>query len=366
MSLRPTRSVSRSIARCFALGLLALIPFALGCAHLRPAADPLPSWSEGPARTALVEFVEADTDEGGPDFVPPAERIATFDNDGTLWVEFPLYTQAFFAYNRAMQIAPDHPEWKNEEPFKSLLAGNMLGVAAAGEEGLLKLVIATHTGMTSSEFSKDVSDWLATTRQPRFGRPYTELVYQPQLELLDYLRANGFKTYIASGGGVEFMRTFTEKAYGIPPEQVIGSSVATEFRIEDGKPEIYRLPKIGFIDDKAGKPVGIQTRIGRRPILAFGNSDGDIEMLEYATGSAGRRLGLFVHHTDAAREYAYDRLSHVGKLDKGLDLAPEKGWIVVDMKADWKKIFPFSEDPSETETEAASAATPVEPVEPAK
>lgn len=303
--------------------------------------DPLPSWNDTPARRAIVDFVSRVTKAGGPNFVAPAERVATFDNDGTLWVEQPMYVQMAFALDRAKAMAPLHPEWKDKQPFKAALEGDMKTLAEAGERGLLELVTATHAGMTTGEFSKIVTDWLATARDPRFKRPYTELVYQPMLELLAYLRANGFKTFIVSGGGVEFMRPWAEGVYGIPPEQVIGSSIKTRFVMRDGRPMLFRLPEVNFIDDKTGKPVGINEAIGRRPIAAFGNSDGDLEMLQWTTMSGGVRLGAIVHHTDADREYAYDRQSHFGRLDVALDAAALNRWTVVDMKNDWKVIFPF-------------------------
>jgi phosphoglycolate phosphatase-like HAD superfamily hydrolase len=304
------------------------------------AADPLPSWNDGSAKTTILEFVAAITDEKGKDYVEPAERIATFDNDGTLWVEYPMYTQALFAFDRVKTLAPQHPEWKTTQPFKGVLEGDMKAVGATGMKGLMEIVISTHSGMTAAEFEQEVSNWLATTKQTKFNRLYTELIYQPQLELLDYLRANGFKTFIVSGGGIAFMRPISEKTYGIPPEQVVGSSVVAEFQVKDGKPALVRMPKIDFINDKAGKPVGIYEHIGRRPILAFGNSDSDIQMIEYTLAGDGRRLGLFVHHTDADREYAYDRKSPVGTLDKALDRAAALPWIIVDMKKDWTQIFP--------------------------
>jgi phosphoglycolate phosphatase-like HAD superfamily hydrolase len=303
------------------------------------AANPLASWNDGPAKKAILEFVAAVTDKNGKDYVKPADRIATFDNDGTLWIEYPMYTQALFAFDRVKALAPQHPEWKTKQPFKGVLEGDMKAVGATGMKGLMEIILATHSGMTAAEFEQEVSNWLATTKQSRFKRPYTELVYQPQLELLAYLRANGFKTFIVSGGGIAFMRPISEKTYGIPPEQVIGSSVVAEFQVKDGKPELVRMPKINFINDKSGKPVGIYQHIGRRPILAFGNSDSDMQMIEYTMGGKGRRLGLFVHHTDGDREYAYDRKSHVGTLDKALDQADAKSWIIVDMKKDWKEVF---------------------------
>ena len=304
------------------------------------AKDHLPSWNDGTAKEAILYFVNAVTDKNSKDYVEPAERIATFDNDGTLWVEYPMYTQILFAFERVKELAPQHPEWKTKQPFKALLAGDMKTVGASGMKGVMEIIMATHSGMTAAEFDKEVTDWLATARQTKFKRPYTELIYQPQLELLAYLRANGFKTFIVSGGGIAFMRTFSEKAYGIPPEQVVGSSAVAEFQDKDGKPALVRQPKLNFLNDKAGKPVGIYQHIGRRPILAFGNSDSDMQMIEYTMAGEGRRLGLFVHHTDAEREYAYDRKSHVGTLDKALDRADANGWIIVDMKKDWKKVFP--------------------------
>ncbi len=305
------------------------------------AADPLPSWNDGPAKKAILEFVSRVTKEGGPEFVRPAERIATFDNDGTLWCEHPMYVQLAFALDRVKALADKHPDWKDKEPFKSVLAGDLKGVAASGERGMVELIMATHAGMTTRDFETIARDWLATTKHPRFGRPYTECVYQPMLEVLAYLRANGFKTYIVSGGGVELMRVFTERVYGIPPEQVVGSTIETKYELRDGKPVLFRLPKVDFVDDKAGKPVGINKFIGRRPIMAFGNSDGDFEMLEWTTAGPGARFGLIVHHTDAEREYAYDRDSPFGRLARALDEAPKRGWVVADMKRDWKVVFPW-------------------------
>jgi hypothetical protein len=303
--------------------------------------DPLPSWNDTSAKQTIVDFVGRVTKAGGPDFVAPAERIATFDNDGTLWVEQPMYVQMAFALDRVKALAPLHPEWKDTQPFKAVLEGDMKTLAESGERGLVEVIMITHAGMTTSEFAKIVTDWLATARDPRFKRPHTELVYQPMLEVLAYLRANGFKTFIVSGGGVEFMRPWAERVYGIPPEQVIGSSIKTKFQITDGSPVLFRLPEVNFIDDKAGKPIGINEAIGRRPIAAFGNSDGDLQMLQWTTLSGGVRLGVIVHHTDAEREYAYDRQSHFGHLDVALDAAAVNKWTVVDMKKDWKVIFPF-------------------------
>jgi phosphoglycolate phosphatase-like HAD superfamily hydrolase len=304
------------------------------------AQDPLPSWNDGAAKTAILDFVAAVTNKHGEHYVEPSERIATFDNDGTLWVEYPMYTQVLFAFDRVKKLAPQHPEWKTKQPFKALLEGDMKTVGESGMKGLMEIIVATHSGMTAEEFEKEAADWLATTPHPKFKRPYAQCIYQPQIELLEYLRANGFETFICSGGGVAFMRPITEEAYGIPPQQVVGSSVVAEFQDKDGKPALVRMPKIDFVNDKAGKPVGIYQHIGRRPILAFGNSDSDMQMIEYTMAGEGMRLGLFVHHTDADREFAYDRKSHVGTLDKALDQADANGWIIVDMKNDWSQVFP--------------------------
>jgi phosphoserine phosphatase len=311
----------------------------LCAASLAAADDPLPSWNAGPAKAAIVEFVAAVTGEGTADFVPAEERIAVFDNDGTLWTEQPMYTQLAFALDRVKALAPQHPEWKTEQPFKAVLENDHKALAALGLEGAVKIVMATHAGTSTDEFAGIVRDWMQTARHPRFDRLYTDLAYQPMLELLAYLRANGFKTFIVSGGGIEFMRPWTEAVYGVPPEQVIGSAIKTKLEMRDGKPVLVRLPEVAFIDDKAGKPVGINTHIGRRPIAAFGNSDGDLDMLQWTTSAPGRRLGLIVRHDDADREYAYDRDSHVGRLDRALDMAPAEGWIVASMKSDWKVVF---------------------------
>jgi phosphoserine phosphatase len=304
--------------------------------------DPLPSWNDTAPKKAIMAFVEKVTREGSPDFVALADRIATFDNDGTLWCEQPIYFQGFFLLDRIKALAPNHPEWKEKEPFASVLKGDLKGALAGGEKALTELVETTHGGMTADQFAQTAAEWLTVARHPKFNRPYTELVYQPMLELLAYLRGNGFKTFIVSGGGAEFIRVFAEKAYGIPPEQVVGSTIRTKFELLNGKPEIMRLPKIDFIDDGPGKPVGIAKFIGRRPIMAFGNSDGDLQMLQYTTGSPGARFGLIVHHTDAEREYAYDRKSAVGKLSKALDEASTNGWTVVSMKDDWAAVFPLT------------------------
>jgi len=302
------------------------------------AADPLPSWNDGAAKESILRFVADVTKEGSSGFVPPAERIAVFDNDGTLWAEQPMYVQGFFVLDRVKALAPQHPEWSTQEPFASVLKGDVQGFLAGGERAIGELVMATHAGNTTEEFEKIVNDWILTAKHPKTQWLFTEMVYQPMLELLAYLRANGFKTFIVSGGGIEFMRPWSERVYGVPPEQVIGSSIKTKFEPRDGQPALVRLPDINFIDDGAGKPVGIQMHIGRRPIAAFGNSDGDLQMLQWIA-SGGPHFCLYVHHTDAEREWAYDRTSGVGRLDSGLDEAKVNGWTVVDMKSDWKRVF---------------------------
>ena len=323
------------------LNILVLALLASGSAPLLTAADdPLPSWNDTAPRKAILAFVEKVTRDGSPDFVPVPERIAVFDNDGTLWAEQPTYFQIQFALDRVTALAPQHPEWKTTEPFNHLLAGNTKAFMAGGEKSLMAVMAATHAGMTTEEFSKTVNDWITTARHPRLQRLYTDLVYVPMLELLAYLRANGFKTFIVSGGGIEFMRPWTERVYGIPPEQVVGSSLKLKFEMRNGKPVLLKLPEVDLIDDKEGKPVGIQLHIGRRPIAAFGNSDGDLQMLQWTTAGAGARFGLIVRHTDARREWEYDRTSNIGKLDKALEEAKEKNWTVVSMKEDWKTVFP--------------------------
>ncbi len=314
--------------------------FVLGIALPARAADPLPSWNEGKAKQSIIEFVQKVTTVGSADFVPVAERIATFDNDGTLWAEQPMYFQLLFALDRVKAMAPQHPEWKDKEPFASLLKGDVKSALAGGEKAIGEIVMVTHAGMTTEEFEKLVADWIATARHPMTKRLYSEMVYQPMIELLTYLRANGFKTFIVSGGGIEFMRPWTERVYGIPPEQVVGSSGKLKFEMHDGKPVLVKLPEVQLVDDKEGKPVGIQTHIGRRPIMAFGNSDGDLQMLQWTAAGAGPRFCLYVHHTDAASEWAYDRDSHIGRLDKGLDEAKAKGWTVASVKDDWKTVYP--------------------------
>jgi phosphoserine phosphatase len=308
------------------------------------AAGPLPSWSDTATKKTIVTFVEKVTDQGSPDFMPPTERIAAFDNDGTLWAEQPMYFQLFFALDRVKALAPQHPEWKDKEPFAPLLRGDLKSALEGGQKAILEIVMTTHAGMTTTEFEQIVKDWIAKARHPNTGKLYTQMVYQPMLELLAYLRENDFKTFIASGGGIEFMRAFAEETYGIPPEQVVGSSIQTKFQMRGDGPVLVRLPKINFIDDKEGKPVGINSHIGRRPIAAFGNSDGDLQMLQWTTAGQGLRFALLVHHTDAEREWAYDRNSSVGRLDKGLDEAKARGWTVVDMKKDWKRVFPFERE----------------------
>jgi len=310
---------------------------------LAPAAratDPLASWNDGAAKRSITAFVAEVTAPGSPRFVPPAERIAVFDNDGCLWAEQPMYFQAFFIFDRIRTLAPQHPEWKEKEPFASVLRGDVKGALSAGERGLLEMAMATHAGTTTEEFDRIVTDWITTAKHPKSGRLYSEMVYQPMLELLAYLRANGFKTFIVSGGGIEFMRPWAERVYGIPPEQVVGSSIRTKFELRDGEPALVRLPELNFIDDGEGKPVGIQQHIGRRPIAAFGNSDGDLQMLQWTTAGGGARFALYVHHDDATREWAYDRESPIGKLDQGLDEAKAKGWTLVSMRDDWKSVFP--------------------------
>lgn len=335
--------------------MLLVLMLPVGCTQQRsntpPAAsgaeasaqDPLPSWNEGEAKQAIISFVEEVAAEDGPAFVPEADRIAVFDNDGNLWSEQPVYFQLLFAIDRVKAMAPQHPEWKIKQPFKAVLEGDMQTLASFGEHGLLELVMASHAGMTVDEFEAIVKNWIRTARHPRFDRPYTDLVYQPMLELLDYLRANQFKTFIVSGGGIEFMRPWVEEVYGIPKDQVVGSSIKTKFEIVDGEPQIIRLPEIDFIDDKAGKPVGIYRFIGRRPIFCSGNSDGDLQMMQWTAAGPGSRFMLYLHHTDSVREWAYDRESHIGRFDNGLDEAQKNGWAVISMAEDWKVVYPFDQ-----------------------
>ena len=303
------------------------------------ANDPLPSWNQGSARQAVIEFVTEVTAVGGPGFVPADQRVAVFGNDGTLWAEQPAYAQIAFAIDRVKALAPQHPEWRDQQPFKGVLENDLGPLIAGGEHALLDLVMATHAGGTTEEFEQVVMQWIAAARHPTTGRAYTSMVYQPMLELLAYLRTNGFKTFIVSGGGIEFMRPWVEEVYGIPPEQVVGSSIRTKFEIRDGQPVLIRLPEVNFVNDGPGKPVGINQYVGRRPIAAFGNSDGDLAMLQWTCAGGGPRFCLYVHHTDSVREWAYDRQSSIGRLDRGLDEAAANGWTVVDMKQDWRQIF---------------------------
>ena len=335
--MRPSFAIRR-FGNAYVWMLCALL-LTEGCATVQT--DPLPAWNDGKVKQSIVSFVTKVTTQGSPDYVPVPERIATFDNDGTLWAEQPMYVQLVFVLDRVKVLAPRHPEWKTTEPFASVLKGDLKRALSGGDKALLELVMATSTGMTTAEYEVIVNEWLATARHPRFNQPYTAMVYEPMLELAAYLRANGFKTFIASGGGVEFMRPWTERVYGIPPEQVIGSSGKIRFEMRGGMPVLVRLPELSFIDDGPGKPVGINLHIGRRPIFAFGNSDGDLQMLQWTAAGGGARFMGLVHHTDAVREWEYDRHSNVGKLDKALDEAQAKGWTIVDMKQDWNVIFPF-------------------------
>jgi phosphoglycolate phosphatase-like HAD superfamily hydrolase len=305
------------------------------------AAEPLPAWNEGPSKAAIVSFVEAVTIEGSSDFVPPAERIAVFDNDGTLWSEQPAYFQILFAFDEFKRLAPEHPEWAKDPVLNTLLSGDKKAFAATGIDGLLKVVAVTHTGISTEQFQANTRAWLAKAKHPKTQKPYTEMVFQPMLELLAYLRANGFKTYIVSGGEVAFMRTFAEEVYGIPPEQVIGTTFVSQYQYNDGKPVILRTPKLGHNDDGPGKPESIDSIIGRRPILAFGNSDGDQQMLQWTAAGKGKRFMGLVHHTDATREWAYDHPSQIGELDKALTQAVAEKWTVVDMGKEWKRVYPF-------------------------
>jgi hypothetical protein len=322
------------------LAHLAALCLVLPSAALLAQQDPLPSWNDTAPKRAVVAFVERVTRPGSAEFVPPPERIATFDNDGTLWAEQPVYVQLLFAIDRVKALAAQYPEWRTQQPFAAVLEGDLAQLGGFSEQELAQLLAATHAGMTTDEFSATVNDWIATARHPTTRRPYTQMVYQPMLELLAYLRGNGFKTFIVSGGGIEFMRPWTEQVYGIPPEQVIGSSGKLKFELEGGAPVLRKLPDVNFVDDKDGKPVGIQQHIGRRPVMAFGNSDGDLQMLQWTAAGAGPRFALLVHHTDADREWAYDRDSHVGRLDMAWDEAIAKGWTLVSMKDDWATVFP--------------------------
>jgi phosphoglycolate phosphatase-like HAD superfamily hydrolase len=330
-----------AMKKAHGLPLLVLAVLLCWLGMARAQIDLLPSWTDGAAKKSIVDFVVRTTTQGGADFVPRTQRIATFDNDGTLWCEQPIYFQGAFAIDRVRALAAKHPDWNARPALKAAIDGDMKALAAAGEKGLLQIMVATHAGMTTAEFTQSVVDWTRSARHPRFNRPYTELVYQPMLELLAYLRANGFKTFIVSGGGIEFMRPWTEQVYGIPPEQVVGSSGVTEFQTgADGKPVLLKRAKMEFIDDGPGKPIGINRFIGRRPVFAFGNSDGDQQMLQWTVAGEGARFAGLIRHTDPEREYAYDRQSHIGKLDKALDEANRRGWTVVDMKRDWRMVFP--------------------------
>ncbi|HOI94297.1 MAG TPA: HAD family hydrolase [Syntrophobacter fumaroxidans] len=321
--------------------LLVLTSLVFGCARLPVAAeDPLPSWSEGAVKDGILDFVARVSTPGGKDFVPVPERVAAFDNDGTLWAEQPIYFQVAFTLDRVKTLAAEHPEWRSEAPFKWVLDGDFQALFDAGEKDIFKLILATHAGMTTDEFEGTVREWLATARHPRFKRPYTECVYQPMVELLRYLRANGFKTFIVSGGWSDFMRPWIERVYGIPPDQVVGSGLKLEYEMRGGTSVLLILPEVDFLNDGAGKPVGIHRFIGRRPIFSFGNSDGDLQMLQWTAAGKGARFMGLVHHTDAEREWAYDRASPIGRLDKALDEAQVKGWTVVDMKRDWAVVFP--------------------------
>jgi phosphoglycolate phosphatase-like HAD superfamily hydrolase len=341
---RRRRSVLISSIVLIAAGLLAVGMLGSVGNHMSAAemsqVDPLPSWNQRESKRTILAFVQAVVSRGGSDYVPPAERIAVFDNDGTLWCEQPQYIQLAFALDRVRALAPQHPEWRTTQPFQSVLENDPKALGTAGVKGLLELVLATHAGMTSDEFDRIAKDWFATARHPRFNRPYSDLAYQPMVELLGYLRANEFKTYIVSGGGIEFMRVISERLYGIPPEQVIGSSGKLKFEVRDGAPVLVRLPELDYFDDKEAKPIAIQKFIGRRPIAAFGNSDGDLQMLQWTAAGAGRRLMLFVDHTDAEREFNY-RVSPMGRLERGLDEARQHHWTVVSMKDDWKRVFAF-------------------------
>jgi phosphoglycolate phosphatase-like HAD superfamily hydrolase len=308
--------------------------------HTTTQADPLPSWNEGASKKSIIDFVTKTTTECNPDFVPVRDRIACFDNDGTLWSEQPMYFQLAFAIDEIKRMAPQHPEWKTKQPLKALLEGDIHAVLVGGEPALMEIMKVTHSGMTTEAFEKSVKDWIRTARHPKTGTEYTSMVYQPMLELLDYLRGSGFKTFIVSGGGVDFMRPWMEQVYGIPPDQIVGSSGKVKYEVMDGKPTLTKMPEVNFIDDKEGKPIGIHQYIGKRPVFTAGNSDGDYAMLQWTTSSPGPRFGMIVHHTDSIREVAYDRGSHIGKLEKGLDDAMKNNWVLVSMKDDWKIVFP--------------------------
>jgi hypothetical protein len=303
--------------------------------------DPLSSWNNGTTKTAIINYVNDVTNPESKNFIAIPDRIATFDNDGNLWSEQPAYFQLFFAIDRVKALASKHPEWKTTQPFKSILENDMDELMKQGEHGLIEIVMATHAGNTIDEFENDVVNWINTAKHPTKNVGYDELVYQPMLELLQYLRANDFKTYVVSGGGVDFMRAFVTEIYGIPEEQIIGSRIKTKFEYNDGEPKIIRLPELDFIDDKEGKPLNIQKIIGKKPVFASGNSDGDLAMMQWTASNKLKSFMLYLHHTDSVSEWAYDRKSHIGRLDKGLDQANNNGWTVIDMEKDWKVIYPF-------------------------
>ena len=328
------------VKRIHVAALLAILIIITAAHGYSQSGGPLPSWNDGANKQAIIDFVSASTTEGHPDFIPAQKRIATFDNDGTLWSEQPLYFQALYIFDRIRELAPDHPEWQQTEPFASVLKGDHESALSGGTQALLKMAMATHAGVTAAEFSESVADWLATARHPDTGAPYTAMVFQPMLELLDYLRANDYKTFIVSGGGIDFLRVFAEEVYGIPPEQVVGSSLKAKYEVQNGTPTIIKIAEMDFIDDKAGKPVGLHRYIGRRPVIAVGNSDGDFEMLEWTTAGEGPRLAVIVHHDDDQREWAYDRDSHIGRLARGLDEGTQRGWKIISMKNDWQRIYP--------------------------
>ncbi|NNF46872.1 MAG: haloacid dehalogenase-like hydrolase [Desulfofustis sp.] len=327
--------------RSFLSSIILIVILILSSIIAANASDPLPSWNEGKTKKEIISFVNDVSDENNPDYIKSSERIAVFDNDGTLWAEKPLYFQIFFALDRIKALAPEHPEWNEKQPFKAVLENDLKTVLAGGHKAILELIMASHTGNTTEEFAQTVKDWIATAKHPETGKLLTEMVFLPMLELLDYLRAHQFKTFIISGGGIEFMRPWAEEVYGIPPEQVVGSNVKTKFELRNGTPVLVRLPELNFYNDKEGKPVAINQHIGRRPIAAFGNSDGDLQMLQWTAAGSGRSLCMYVHHTDSEREWAYDRESSIGRLDKGLDEAKKRGWSIADMKRDWKHIFQF-------------------------
>jgi len=302
--------------------------------------DPLPSWKVGNSRDSIIEFVDVVTDISNANYVPVDERIAVFDNDGTLWSEQPLYFQFYYALSQIEKAAPAHPEWSDQEPYKTALAGNRDDILSLGTKGLVEIILATHSGMTNTEFRQSVQAWIAMAEHPTTQRAYSQMVFQPMLELMDYLRANGFQVYIVSGGGVEFMRAFAEGVYGVPPENTIGSNLGIQLEATEDGLVLRRVAEVSFVNDKAGKPVGIQRAIGRRPIFAFGNSDGDLQMLQWTVAGDGPSFAGIVHHTDADREWAYDRESRLGRLDKALDEGMERGWTIVDMRSEWSRIYP--------------------------